>query len=118
MLALVLASVGVYGVMSYVVSEQTRDIGIRMALGAPRAGVMRLLFLRGMVTAAAGLVVGIPLAYGLARVVQDLIYGITASDPVSFIGIPLALLGAMALAIYIPARRAMSIDPLVALRYE
>ncbi|MGA3016565.1 MAG: ABC transporter permease [Bryobacteraceae bacterium] len=118
MLALVLASVGVYGVMSYMVSEQTRDIGIRMALGAPRGGVLRMLFLRGVITAISGMAVGIPLAYLLARYAQDLIYGITASDPATFAGIPLALLGAMALAIYIPARRAMGIDPMVALRYE
>jgi putative ABC transport system permease protein len=118
MLALVLASVGVYGVMSYMVSEQTRDIGIRMALGAPRGGVMRMLFLRGLTTAALGLAAGIPLAYLLARFAQDLIYGITASDPATFVGIPLALLAAMALAIYIPSRRAMHIDPIVALRYE
>jgi putative ABC transport system permease protein len=117
-LALVLASVGVYGVMAYMVSEQTRDIGIRMALGAPRGGVLRMLFLRGMTTAATGLAVGIPLAYLLARYAQDLIFGITASDPATFIGIPLALLAAMALAIYIPSRRAMGIDPIVALRYE
>jgi putative ABC transport system permease protein len=117
-LALVLSAVGVYGVMAYMVSEQTHDIGLRMALGAPRILVLRTIFRRGMITALAGLAVGLPIGYWLAIVAQSLIYGVTAKDPVTFIGIPLILLAATALAIFVPARRAMSIDPIVALRYE
>jgi putative ABC transport system permease protein len=117
-IALVLSSVGVYGVMAYLVSEQTNEIGIRMALGAGQANVLRMVFQRGMLTALAGLAAGVPLAYGLSRVLSSLIFGVTASDPASFIGIPLALAAAAALAIYVPARRAMKIDPLVALRHD
>jgi putative ABC transport system permease protein len=117
-LALVLSAVGVYGVMAYMVSEQTHDIGLRMALGAPRTLVMRTIFRRGMLTALAGLAVGLPIGFWLALVTQSLIYGVTAKDPATFIGIPLVLLAATAVAIFVPARRAMSIDPIVALRYE
>jgi len=117
-LALVLSAIGVYGVMAYMVSEQTRDIGIRMALGAPRGSVLRTIFRRGMLTALAGLAVGLPAAYKLALLTQSLIYGVTARDPATFLGIPLILLAATAVAILIPAQRAMRIDPIVALRYE
>ena len=117
-LALVLSAVGVYGVMAYMVSEQTHDIGLRMALGAPRILVLRAVFRRGMLTALAGLAVGLPIGCWLALVTQSLIYGVTAKDPVTFIGIPLILLMATAVAILVPARRAMGIDPIVALRYE
>jgi putative ABC transport system permease protein len=117
-LALVLSSVGVYGVMAYVVSEQTQEIGIRMALGAARSSVLGLVFRRGMVTTLAGLAVGIAAAYALAPMIASLVYGVSPKDPATFIGIPLALAAAAALAIYIPARRAMKIDPIVALRYE
>jgi ABC-type antimicrobial peptide transport system permease subunit len=117
-IALLLSAVGVYGVMSYMVSEQTRDIGIRMALGAPRGSVLTAIFRRGLLVTGAGLAVGLPLAYALARLMASVIYGVTATDPATFVGIPLALVGAAALAIYIPARRAMKIDPILVLRYE
>ncbi len=117
-LALVLSAIGVYGVMAYMVNEQTRDIGLRMALGAQRGDVMTAIFRRGMVTAVCGLVVGLPAAYGLAVFVQHLIFGVTAKDPATFTIIPALLLLATAIAILVPARRAMRIDPIVALRYE
>jgi putative ABC transport system permease protein len=117
-IALLLSAIGVYGVMAYMVSEQTRDIGICVALGAPRGSILRGIFQRGLLVTGAGLLVGLPLAYALARLLASLIFGVTATDPATFIGIPLALVAAAALAIYIPARRAMKIDPIVALRYE
>jgi putative ABC transport system permease protein len=118
LLALALSSIGVYGVMAYLVSEQTRDIGIRMALGAPRENVLGMIFRRGMMTAAAGLAAGLAAAYALARLMASLVWGVTSTDPATFLGIAVALGAAAALAIYIPARRAMLIDPIVALRYE
>jgi putative ABC transport system permease protein len=118
LLALALSSIGVYGVMAYLVSEQTHEIGIRMALGAPRENVLGMVFRRGMLTAATGLAAGLVAAYALARLMASLVWGVTATDPATFIGIAAALAAAAALAIYIPARRAMHIDPIVALRYE
>jgi putative ABC transport system permease protein len=117
-LALVLSAVGVYGVMAHLVNEETHEIGIRMALGASRGSVLGMVLRRGMVTTVIGMVLGLPLAYALARLMSSLIFGISATDPMTFIGIPLALISAAALAVYVPARRATRIDPIVALRYE
>jgi putative ABC transport system permease protein len=117
-LALILSAVGVYGVMAHLVNEETHEIGIRMALGASRGSVLGMILRRGMITTTIGLVLGLPLAYMLARLMSSLIFGISASDPATFVGIPLALVAAAVLAVYIPARRATKIDPIVALRYE
>ncbi|HEY6393652.1 MAG TPA: ABC transporter permease [Bryobacteraceae bacterium] len=117
-LAMGLAAIGVYGVMAYMVSEQGHEIGVRIALGASRQNVLATVFRRGMLTIGAGLLVGLPLAYGFAKLMASLIFGVTATDATTFVGIPLALVATAALAIYVPARRAMNIDPIVALRYE
>jgi putative ABC transport system permease protein len=117
-LALALSCIGVYGVMAYLVQEQTHEIGIRMALGAPQDSVLSMVFRRGMLTAAAGLAAGLLAAYALALLLQNLIQGVSATDPLTFLGIPVLLLAAAAGAILVPARRAMAIDPIVALRYE
>ena len=117
-LALVLAAIGVYGVMEYLVTEQTQEIGIRAALGAQRSNVLLMVFRRGAATVFSGLAIGLVMAYGFSRLMTSLVFGISSTDPTSFIGIPLTLIAAAALAIYIPARRAMKIDPIIALRYE
>jgi putative ABC transport system permease protein len=118
LVALILSAVGVYGVMSYLVSQQTHDIGVRVALGASRPSLLAMVFRRGMVTVLGGMAVGLVAAYAMARLLALLIFGVPAGDPATFLGIPLVLLAAAALAIYIPARRATGIDPIIALRYE
>jgi putative ABC transport system permease protein len=117
-LALVLSAVGVYGVTAHVISAQTHEIGIRIALGAPRRRVLGMLFRRGMLSACVGLGVGLVPAYGLARLMRATVFGVNAVGPAVLLTIPLALAGAAALAIYIPARRAVNIDPSAALRSE
>jgi len=117
-LALLLSAIGVYGVMAHLVSDQTHEIGIRMALGASRGNVLGMILRRGMMTTAIGLAIGLALAYGFARLMASLIFGVSATDAATFLGIPLALVAAAALAVYVPARRATKIDPIVALRHE
>ena len=117
-LALVLACIGLYGVISYAVAQRTHEIGVRMALGARPRDVLRLVMRQGMSLTIVGLVLGIAIGSVATRVLSDLLYGVTARDPLTFVGVPILLLVVAFLACYIPARRATRIDPLVALRYE
>jgi putative ABC transport system permease protein len=117
-LALLLAIVGVYGVLSYSVSQQTREIGIRMAMGARTASVLALIVRQGMRLAFVGLALGLVIAFAGMRVLSTLLFGVSAHDPVTFAGVSFILATAAILGCYIPARRAAKIDPITALRYE
>jgi putative ABC transport system permease protein len=117
-LALVLAAVGIYGVMSYTVAQQTREIGIRIALGAKRGDVLRMTVKQALKLVGLGLLIGLPTAFILTRVMSSLLFGISATDPITFVSISLVLTGVAMLASYIPALRATKVDPMVALRAQ
>jgi len=118
LLALSVAAVGLYGVMSYAVSQRTHEIGIRIALGANNSDVLRLVIRQGMRLVAAGIVLGMAGAAAASQVVKGLLYGVSALDPMAFAGVSLFLAAVALLACWLPARQAAKVDPLVALRHE
>lgn len=117
-LALLLSSIGIYGVIAYLVGQQTREIGIRMALGAQRKDVFRLILGNGVKMALLGIAIGVAAAFGLTRLMAGMLYGVSATDPLTFVFVAVVLMLVALAACYIPARRAMRVDPVVALRYE
>jgi hypothetical protein len=117
-MALLLGVVGIYGVISYTVTQRRREIGIRAALGAQQGELKRMFVRHGLVLAGIGAVIGLGAAAGLTRLMSSLLYGITPLDPVTYVAVPLVLVTATVLASYLPARRAASVDPVEALRVE
>jgi putative ABC transport system permease protein len=117
-IALLLASVGIYGVISYISSQRVPEIGIRMALGTDSAGVLRMVLWQGLKMCLAGVGIGLAVAAAAARLMQEMIYGVSPSDPLTLGGVTLVLVTVALIASYLPARRASRVDPLTALRHE
>jgi putative ABC transport system permease protein len=118
LLALLLATIGIYGVISYSVAQRTREIGIRIALGAQIRDVIKLVLKQGLALALVGLAAGLLVSFFMTKLMSSLLFGVSATDPVTFGSVALILLFVALLACYIPARRAAKVDPNVALRYE
>jgi ABC-type antimicrobial peptide transport system permease subunit len=117
-LAVAMSCVGIFGVTSYLIGERTREIGVRMALGARRGDVLRLVVGQGARMVFLGVLIGIAASLALTRLMSNQLYGVSASDPITFIGVAVLLLIVAVFACYIPARRATTIDPIIALRCE
>src|SRR5256712_5537951 len=116
--ALLLAAIGIYGLMAYSVEQRTQEIGIRLALGANTGDVRRMVIRQGMRLAVVGLVIGLASSFGLARVIANLLFGVTPRDPLVFTAAPLLLAAVAFIGVYLPARRAVRVDPVIALRAE
>jgi putative ABC transport system permease protein len=118
LVTLALVSAGIYGIVSYAVAQRTQEIGIRVALGAQGRDVLKLIVGQGLKLAVVGVGIGLAAAFGVTRLMKNLLYGVSALDPFTFVAVALLLVGVALLACYLPARRATKVDPMVALRHE